>query len=171
MKRMRRPAFAAVALALALPLLTGCGAGFNASQAIPFTNQEGVNAQTGQMRVLNAFAVDSLGSDNLGAMSFTVANQGAEQDTLTSVTVLPVQAAAATITGDATIAPKAATTFGYGNGPSVTLTGMAAKPGTFMTVTFNFQVAGSLSMKIPVWAPSGVFKEVTPNPSISPPAG
>ena len=86
MSRTRRPVLTLALLALSsLVLTTGCAAGKDSPTLKPYSPADGVVANSGTIRVLNALVVaDSSGGD--GVVSLTIVNRGDRDDSLTDLT-------------------------------------------------------------------------------------
>lgn len=152
---------AAVGLA---SVLAGCSPGFNATSIKPYAPSDGVRADSGDLRVLNALVVSS-SSYTSGVLSATIVNRGDKPDRLTDVTS---PAGQATFTGDGTLDPGSALTLGAGTDASVTLSGLTKLPGETITVKLTFQRADPLTLHTFVVTPEGPYASITPSPTASP---
>jgi copper(I)-binding protein len=110
----------------------------------------GVYPAGGEARLLAAVASNSATDDTL------VSVQGKGFDSVQVVdptaTTSPAAGAAAGGTVDLTVPAGGTLYIGNGNGPSVTLVGLANPVGVgqYVDVTFTFQRAGEVSMQVPV---------------------
>ncbi len=102
-RRTFSAATAAAALALT-GLLSGCGAGFEATSTKPYSPSDGIMADTGDLRILNTLVVAGA-SFSSGVVVATIANDGTEADELTEMTSPDGKV---DLTGDGTIEPGAA---------------------------------------------------------------
>ena len=164
--RRRTPApavrLALVSLAvLATVLLTGCGAGFNATAVQPYAASDGVEANSGDLRVINALVVASP-SITSGVFTATIVNRGTQDDTLTGITSPD---GTVTLSGPATLKPGIPTFLGAATDPSAVITGVTKLAGESITLHLTFRRAHPLTLDTVVVAPTGPYATVTASPS------
>lgn len=121
----------------------------------------GTQATLGAMRVENATVVR--GDDGTGSLIMSVFNQGAEPDTLTSVTVNGIPASVA----PTAIAPGTFQAFGYGveGQPSTNIalvTGLDVEASSYVPVTLIFERAGQLDISVLTVPPVGYYEGLLP---------
>jgi hypothetical protein len=164
--RRRTPAPAArltlVSLSVvATVLLTGCGAGFNATAVQPYAASDGVEANSGDIRVVNALVVASP-SITSGVISATIVNRGTRTDTLTGISSPD---GTVHFSGPATLAPGVATALGAGTDPGATITGLTRLAGETITLHMTFRDAHPVTLHTVVVAAGGPYASVTAAPS------
>jgi hypothetical protein len=180
-RRSRAGLAAAAVLAAAVPLLAGCGAGFNAT-TLNFQLGPG-NGQVGNLHVNNVWVIlDQAGGDAqvIGA----VANIGGGTDRLTSVqagdalavvsgtgpftshacTGVTVASGAAVIPGDTSVS------FGQRGCPALALSAGSLLPGRATPVTMTFARAGKLTVNALIMPDTGLFAEYNLNGEPTPTA-
>ncbi|MET7283448.1 hypothetical protein ABZS29_34800 [Kribbella sp. NPDC005582] len=91
-RSVRRVALAGAAATLSV-VLAACGASFNAQTSQPYQPAEGTNAASGGIVVRNLLILSD--ADGKGEVHGVVVNNGAESDTLVSITQAPPKPAAA----------------------------------------------------------------------------
>jgi len=158
--RRRTPALATVTV-LATVLLTGCGVGFNATAVQPYAASDGVEANSGDIRVINALVVASP-SITSGVISATIVNRGTHPDTLTGITSPD---GTVTLSGSATLVHGLATTLGADTDPNALITGITRLAGESITLHLTFRHAHPLTLTTVVVAPTGPYASVTASPS------
>jgi hypothetical protein len=146
---------------LATVLLTGCGAGFNATVVQPYAASDGVDANSGDVRVLNVLVVASP-SVTSGVISATIVNRGTRADTLTGVSSPD---GSVSFSGRTTLPPGLATMLGAGTHPSATITGLTRLAGESITLHLTFRRAHPLTVQTVVVAAGGPYASVTASPS------
>jgi hypothetical protein len=154
---------AAAAVALA-GLLSGCGAGFDATSVKAYAPSDGIMADTGHLRILNTLVVASA-SYSSGVIVATIANDGARADELTSITSPDGQV---DLTGDGTIEPGAAVSLSAGSELSATITSLTSLPGETITLHLRFTRADPVTIRTVVVPASGPYASITPAPTASP---
>jgi hypothetical protein len=154
---------AAAAVTLA-GLLSGCGAGFDATSVKAYAPSDGIMADTGHLRILNTLVVAS-DSFSSGVIVATIANDGAKADELTSITSPDGQV---DLTGDGTIEPGAAVGLGAGTELSATITGLTSLPGETITLHLRFTRADPVTIRTVVVPASGPYTSITPAPTAAP---
>lgn len=190
-----RPGFALAAALLTLaPLTAACGAGLDAETLRAGTTIDGVNAQTGDLRVRNLFmaapqAIEFPANSDI-PVYVTVTNIGDRPDTLTEVTSPLGQVSLEPTAGDSSLSPVPsaspagvpssgpvalpagqAVTFGLGEiGPRIVLR-QVSKPvrvASFVPLTLRFAESDEVTVQAPVG--SGYGPGAGPSPSEPTPA-
>ncbi|MEO5709930.1 MAG: hypothetical protein ABIQ59_08910 [Nocardioidaceae bacterium] len=143
-----RRCIAAVAVLVATPVLSSCGASFGAQTDQVYNPSRGVDDRDGEVDVLNALVVT--GADGSGTLVATfVDNDQVNADSLTGVAGAGQDAAlTGKVAGDATI--PAAGVLNLATQGDVTLKGKRIVPGNFVKITFSFDRAGSATLDVPV---------------------
>jgi copper(I)-binding protein len=149
---------------VAVPLLAGCSAGFDATSIQPYAASDGINAESGDISVLNALVVAGEPSTT-GVISTTIANRGERDDRLTGVT-----SPDATVTLDGTRDLPAGSTvlLGSGTDTSATLRGLTRLAGETVTLEFSFARAEPVTVRTVVMAATGDYADLTPPPEPTP---
>jgi copper(I)-binding protein len=156
--RRRTPALATITV-LATVLLTGCGVGFHATAVQPYAAGDGVEANSGDLRVVNALVVASP-SITSAVISATIVNRGTHEDTLTGITSPNGKVS---FSGPATLSPGAATLLGADTDPSATITGITRLAGESITLHLTFRRAHPLTLHTVVVAAGGPYASITPS--------
>ncbi|MFD2078698.1 hypothetical protein SAMN05421678_113188 [Actinopolymorpha cephalotaxi] len=150
---------AAGLVAIALPVLAGCGS--TATQT-PYTPSDGVWTNHDNLQLRNVVAVAP--REGAATLVGTIFNTGSGADVLTGVRVsggqakvgsgtVPLPAGGAAVLGDTTSQGAAVPT---------TLTGAGVKPGLVIPVTFKFQRAGTVRLDVLVVPRKGIWATVPP---------
>lgn len=145
--RRRRLAGSFAAPLVALGLLTsasGCYTNNSAATQRNYQSADGVNADSGLLRVRNLQVV-SAGSG--GTLVGAIANDGDQQDTLTSITVRG-QPARLTLAAR-TLVPQRLVSFGTTGGPQAYVAGTFT-PGGLVPVVITFGQAAAVNVDVPV---------------------
>ena len=152
---------------LALGALTGCGAGQNAVTLRPYAAADGLQAEKGNIRVINALVVT--GKDGTGALSLSIANLGNAGSA--GLRGIDVAGKAAKLSGGAgAIGPGEVLGVGTGSSIGVALAGGGLKAGTYVPLVLHFDGAlGDLAMNATVVAADYYYATV--GPSAAPSAG
>jgi copper(I)-binding protein len=159
-RRVRVLSIAAAATA-AVSLLSGCAAGFGATSVKPYAPSDGVMANTGQLRVLNALVVASPEVTN-GVVSTVIVNRGDHADKLTGLTSPD---GSVDLTGDGTLEPGTSLRLEADTNPSATISGLTALPGETITLKLTFAEADPLTIKTVVIPATGDYASITPGPT------
>lgn len=160
-------AFASALLTLtALGALTGCGAGQDAVTLQPYAAADGIQAQQGDVRVINALIVTS--KEGTGALSLTIANMGTTGTvTLRGIDVAGKPATLSGASGD--IAPSKVLRIGTDGPVRVALAAGGLKAGTYVPVVLHFAGAlGDLAMQATAVPAESYYATV--GPSVAPTA-
>ena len=154
---------AVAALALA-GLLSGCGAGFDATSVKAYAPSDGIMADSGHLRILTTLVVAS-DSFSSGVVVATIVNDGTQADELTSITSPDGKV---DLTGDGTIAPGAAVQLGAGTELSATLSSLTSLPGETIILHLRFTRADPVTIHTVVVPASGAYASITAAPTPTP---
>jgi hypothetical protein len=156
-----RPVLTPVLLALSLLVVTtGCAAGTNAQTLKPYAPADGVMANSGDIRVLNALVVaDS--STGTGVVSLTIVNRGNRDDSLTDLTSPD---GSVDLTGRRDLPAGAAVRFGATTEPSATIGNLKKQPGATITLRFEFARTKPITLVTVVLPATGAYSGITPGP-------
>lgn len=150
-----RRSIAVAALVLA-PMLSACG--LNQPTDRVYNPGVGVNERSGQVDVLHAAVVS--GEDGSGTLVAGLANNTQKGDALTQVAGSGEDSGVtATLSAPIKIAPGSAVQLADEKTP-VAVKGQGVTSGTFVTLTFSFQNAESVTLDVPVVAHRGDFADV-----------
>jgi hypothetical protein len=158
--RRRTPALATITV-LATVLLTGCGVGFNATAVQPYAASDGVEANSGDLRVINVLVVESP-TITSGVISATIVNRGVRRDTLTGISS---PHGTVQFSGPATLIRGIPVMLGADTDPSATITGLTRLAGETITLRLTFRRAHPLTLQTVVVAPTGPYASITPSSS------
>lgn len=151
---------------MTLALLAGCSSGFEATSLKPYSPADGIQADSGDLRVLNALVV--AGEDgSTGLVSATVVNRGDRNDRLTDVTSPD---ATIVLAGTSDLPASGALTLGSGTDPSASATGLGKAAGENISLTFSFARTSPVTVRTVVVAATGYYAEMGPSPATSPPS-
>lgn len=154
----------AVVVLGALSALSGCAAGFGAASSRPYAPSDGVQAESGDLKVLNALVVAS-GAGTTGLVSTTIANTGDRDDRLTGLTSPD---GTVELTGSPDLPAGAAVLLGAGTDLTATVSGLSRRAGETVTLEISFSRAEPVTLHTVVVAATGIYAELTPPPSTSP---
>lgn len=162
--RTSRRALSGAVAALALTLTAGCSAGFDATSVQPYAPSDGILADQGDIRVLNALVVSS-DAGRAGVVSMTVANRGRAGDRITEISTPD-----ATVSVDTPVELPAggAVTFGAPDGPTATLTDVTKLPGETITLKLSFAGTQPVTLRTVVVPAEGYYASLTPEPTVAP---
>jgi copper(I)-binding protein len=165
-ERTRRPhrALVVAAAAAAVSLVAGCSAGFEATAVKPYAPADGILADSGDIRVLNALVVAG-DAGRTGVVSMTIANRGDQDDRLTGVTT---GAGTADLGGDTALPAGGAVRFGSGTDASVTISGMTRLAGESIRLRLTFARNQPVTIDTVVVPATGDYAELTPSASPTP---
>jgi hypothetical protein len=168
---------AAALVIVGAPVITGCGANFNAQTNEPYQPAEGVSSRDGDVYALNTLVVsDDQGN---GTIVSALVNQQDAADELESVTAVdsadkpitaeplaqPIMLAAAT--SDDQSVPSPGQSVQVGTDGALRLTGDNIVAGAFVTLTFTFKVGSPVTVEVPVVDQGTVYSDIPVGP-ISP---
>ena len=153
------------AFGVVVGLATGCGAGFDAQARKVPGPQNGVNASSGQVRVLNAMVIapeaeTAQATGSTGIVLMSVANDGNSDEEITSV---QTNAGTAEYVGPRSVPAGAILTFGAGSAPSVTVRDLDLLPGEEITVKVSFTNTDPVNLRTLVLPATGDYSSVTPS--------
>jgi hypothetical protein len=147
-------------LALLAALTTGCAAGQNAQTTQPYSPADGVVANSGDIRVLNALVVaGEAGGD--GVVSLTIVNRGSREDSITGLTSPD---GTVDLTGMPELPAGKAVRFGATTDPAATISGLASKPGQSIKLTLRFARTEPITLDTVVVPATGAYADITPGP-------
>jgi copper(I)-binding protein len=159
------------ALALLLPAIAGCEAGYNAPTLEFHPANAGTNVTINGIEISNAFVlgapagVQAPSGSNAG-MFMSLYNTGAGDDHLTSASA-PGSASSVQLSGGTVSVPGQTLVDLSGPEPSVVLSNLT-RPlagGDFVAVTLDFSRAGTVTIEVPVEAYSDYYSTYSPPPS------
>jgi hypothetical protein len=142
-----------------LVLVTGCAAGMNAQTLKPYAPADGVVANSGNIRVLNALVVED--STGTGVVSLTIVNRGNGADSLTDLTSPD---GSVDLTGTRDLPAGAAVRFGATTAPSATISSLVKPPGATITLRLAFSHALPITLHTVVVPAAGAYADITPGP-------
>jgi hypothetical protein len=154
----RRALLVAVPLALVTALATGCGSGFDATARQSYAPGDGVQAGTGDLRVVSALVVSPEDSTD-GVIMMAVVNNGEQDQEITSI---EADDGEVDYTGSHTIPAGETVLFSADSDPSATVRGLSAKPGEAVTVKISFAEAEPISLHTVVVPATGDYESITP---------
>jgi hypothetical protein len=146
---------------LATVLLTGCGVGFNATAVQPYAASDGVEANSGDLQVINVMVVESP-TITSGVISATIVNRGVRPDTLTGISS---PHGTVHFSGPAALVRGIPVMLGANTAPSATITGLTRLAGETITLHLTFRRAHPLTLQTIVVAPTGPYASITPSAS------
>jgi hypothetical protein len=154
-----RRSVAAVALVIAAPVLSSCGANFGAQTDQVYNPAVGVDDRAGSVDVLNALVVS--GTDGSGTViASLVNNDQTHSDSLRSVAGAGADPSLQVKPGGTTTIP-ADGMLNLATDGHVTVRGDRVTPGNFVEVTFSFERGEPVTMKVPVVSSDDpVYKDV-----------
>ena len=143
-----RRRFAAVVLALGGPALTSCSVNFDAQTDQPYNPSVGVEDRSGTVDLLNALVVS--GTKGSGAVIATlVDNDQTRADALRGVAGAGSDSSLQVTPGGKTTIP-AGSLLNLATDGRIAVRGPRVVPGNFITLTFSFQRAQSVTVQVPV---------------------
>jgi copper(I)-binding protein len=159
------------ALALLLPAIAGCEAGYNAPTLEFHPANAGTNVTVNGIEITNAFVLGapaglSVPSGSSAGMFLSIYNQGAGDDHLVSASA-PGSASSVQLSGGTVSVPGQTVVDLSGPEPSVVLSNLT-RPlggGDFVAVTLDFSQAGTVTMDVPVESDSDYYSTYSPPPS------
>lgn len=138
-----------------MALLTGCSTGFNATSSEPYAPSDGVQAVSGDIRVLNALVVAG-SAGTTGVVGTTIANTGDRDDRLTDITSPD---GTIVLSGSRDLPAGDAVALGAGTDPSATVTGLTKAVGEQITLRFSFARAEPVTVHTVVLAATGYYAD------------
>jgi hypothetical protein len=157
-----------VPVAVVTVLATGCASGFDATARESYAPGDGIQAGSGDLRVVSALVVSPEDSDD-GVILMAVVNNGERDEEIVSV---ESDEGEVDYTGSHTIPAGETVLFGAGSDPSATVRNLSAEPGEALTVKISFAEAEPISLHTVVVPATGDYASITPaaepSPSASP---
>lgn len=150
-------------VAALVALLSGCGSGFDATSTKPYSPSDGIRADSGDIRVLNALVVASeTGSD--GTVSATVVNQGNRVDRLTGITSPD---GTVELSGTGALPAGGSITLGPAGDTTASLRDLASSAGQTVTLELAFARTDTVRLTTVIVAATGDYAELAPSPAAS----
>lgn len=162
----RRRAAAVVAVAVLIPSMSGCWAGFG-SQTSMQANQSvgnGINLQTGDIEVRGAIWVRNVDNPSEATLVGTFVNSGTVPDRLLEVTVDPPSGMGVT-GGGIDIPVDGSVRTGFFSPEFVNALALQAFPSAFVTTTFRFERAGTVTGQLLSTLNTGTYAGVVVSPT------
>jgi hypothetical protein len=156
-----RPAFVPVLAAIALlGGLSGCGAGIGAQSVQTYAPGDGVLADNGTIRVLNALVVAGDGAST-GVLSMTLVNVSDHNDRISDIT-----SAGGTVdlTGTRALEAGRSVRFGAGTATAATIGDLSRQPGQTVSLRLTFARSEPITVRTVVVPARGDYAEITPGP-------
>ncbi len=163
--RPRRRALAALACAAAFAL-SGCATGFNAQTTKQYDAAIGSNSRGGDVEVLNALFVAN--DNDTATLSASLLDKARTATSLTDITVTDEKGTEIAATFAEPVELKPNVLYVSGKTPDVMITG-AFKLGQFVTASFDFDNAGTVTLKVPIVDRNGMYDEIAKAPAKSAP--
>jgi hypothetical protein len=155
-----RRKLAVAAAVLVSPLVASCG--FNVATDQVYTPGVGVNERAGSVDVLHALVVS--GAEGSGTVIAGLANNDQETpDALMGVT----GSSGTQVTPGSPVEIPAGGFVQLANETPISIEGQEITAGSFVTVTFEFERAQSVTVEVPVVERTGDYAEI-PVPSVAP---
>jgi len=148
------------AVAVLVPALAGCEAGFNAPTQTFHPANFGVDAAQNGVTIDNAFVLQSApGSSQAGAFFALSAANGDRLDSVSAIGAASVQ-----LPGGSVDLPAQALVNLGGPEPQAVITGLASPltGGQTVTLTFSFAQAGQITLTVPVEPPTDAYATYSP---------
>jgi hypothetical protein len=163
-----------VAAAALVPAVAGCEAGNDAPTLNYHYPTDGVGTVTHDISIRNVFVLGAPGNGSLATgqpagLFFALVNDGNTGDRLLSVQA-PGTATAVTLPGGGIGLPSNSVALLSGPQPKAVLTGLTRplNGGSVVTIVFNFQKAGSVTLRVPVIPNSTAYATFSPAPTPTP---
>jgi hypothetical protein len=159
-----RRSLAAAALVLAAPVLSSCGAGFDAQTNQVYNPSAGVDDRSGQVDLTNVLVVS--GASGSGTViANLVNNDRVNPDALKSVTGAGADSTLKITPGGATAIPPDGM-LNLASEGTIFVSGEKVKPGYYVELTFTFDRAAPATLDVPVVSTSvGEYDSVTLPPT------
>lgn len=152
---------AVAAAAVLLPSLSGCWSGFSA-QTSEQANQavgNGSNLSTGDMLIRGATWVRNVANPTEATLVATFVNNGQEPDRLTKVEIEPASPMGISA-GALEIGPGASVRSGFWSTSFINAFQFQAFPSTFVSTTFTFENAGSVTGDVIAVPNTGMYSGI-----------
>ena len=159
LSRARRPA-GVVAGTLAVALLSGCGAGFDATTRQPYAPSDGILANAGDIRLMNMLVVSAENSRQ-GLVVGTLANRGKTDDRLVAI-----ESPSGTVDlGSGIDLPgEGAVPLSAAAGQQVLISALSKQPGQTVELRFVFEENKPADITTVIVPPDGPYATITPSP-------
>jgi copper(I)-binding protein len=145
-------------------VLAGCSAGFDATSIQPYAPGDGVLANSGDIRVLNALVVAAEG-ERTGVVSMTVVNRGTTDDRLTDLTS---PHGSVDLTGDTSLPAGGTLRFGSDTDVTAVIRNMTAQVGQTIRLRLSFARNQPVTLDTVVMPATGDYAEITPSATPTP---
>jgi copper(I)-binding protein len=162
-------------LALLIPAIAGCEAGNDAPTLEFHPASFGAHTVVNGIQITNAFVLGApngsvLPSGSSAGLFVSLYNGGSSSDTLLSATASGTAQSISVSGGTVPLAAMAAPVNLTGPEPKVVLENLSQplRGGSFITVTFDFQHAGTVSLQVPVEAQAFQWATFSPPASATP---
>lgn len=155
--RLRRSA-ALFAVAVVVPVLSGCASNFGSQVMQPYTPGEGVYDDTGTVEGYNMLVVAD--EEGNGTLIATLINSGDAPDSLTNVTVQQAEGSApeADLEGEVELLPDQPVQLH--EEAAVSLAGEGVQPGYWVQVSLDFAEGDTISRRVPVRPQEGPYADI-----------
>ena len=146
--------FATSIAVVGLAVLAGCGSGLHPATQSEKGSSQGASANQGTVQIRDA---QVLADDQMeGVIEMTLINTGSDADSLTSITTTAsdstmISDSASKQLTEVALPSNQSVSFGT-SGTTIDLGNLTAnlQPGTFVGVTLNFKLAGTITVQMPV---------------------
>ncbi len=139
-------------------LVTACASGFDATARQSYAPGDGIQAGSGDLRVVSALVVSPEDSND-GVIMMAVVNNGEQDEEITSV---ETDEGEVDYTGSHTIPAGETVLFGAESDPSATVRNLSAEAGESITVKISFAEAEPISLHTVVVPATGDYASITP---------
>lgn len=169
MTRSLRSAAMAAAAAVALGVLSGCGAGTNA-QTLLVEGGGGANLTVGSLALRNVLLVGGGEEGDSAALVAGMVNQSNEPERLTGLSIAGATIETTLPANGIAIPPRELASVGSVDGPYVTLYSEPGQLplGRFVELTMQFENAGAVQLRTLVQDSVGPYATVSPSPRLEP---
>jgi hypothetical protein len=148
---------AAVLLAIVAALATGCSSGFDATARQSYAPGDGIQAGSGDLRVLSALVV-APDDGSSGVVLMAVVNRGAQPDEITAV---ESDVGTVDYAGSKEIAAGETVRFGPESDPSAVINDLVVDPGETITLNITFAEAEPITLRTVIVPATGEYASVT----------
>ncbi|MGH3447583.1 MAG: hypothetical protein ACRDP4_08155 [Nocardioidaceae bacterium] len=147
-RRPLRRRLAIIVVALALPVVAGCGANFGAQTNIPYQPAEGISDRSSAVEAINTLVVTD--GQGHGTVVSALINQVEKTDTLVSVKGTDDKGQPLNVTKTSAITLPYLTTVQLANSGDLRVQSDNLQPGYHVWLTFTFKNAAPVRVQIPV---------------------
>jgi hypothetical protein len=151
-------------MAAALLTATGCGSGFEATARQEYAPGDGVQAASGDLRVLNALVV-APEEGSTGVVLMAVANDGNEPERLRGV---ESDGGTVEVSGPTSLDAGSTVVLAGDTDTTATIDGLTAEPGETITLRVLFDEAAPIELRTVVVGATGDYADVTPEAEPTP---